>query len=595
MENFNQFNNNNNNVNIQQIKNIQSNQNIQNTQNVQNNEKINIAPYFTAQGYGPEQLKYIIHPINKHSHWLLNDIHKTIDIIKKAQKIMVIGDYDLDGISATTIMVKGLRTIGKNVYYLIPNRFKDGYGLNINLVKKTINEYNCDTIITVDNGIAAYEPVKFAKEQGLTVVVTDHHKINQLPPADAIVHPAMGNYPFANISGCQVSYKIIMALFETYEILHKNEEMFELENYFLQLSSMSIVSDVMPVVSQNMEVNENRKWLIDGLKSINEKPALPIKLLMIKYNFLKVDETVLGFYIIPSINAIGRLEDATLAVDYFLSEHRGFLEKTSDQFVQINRKRRDLVEKQLGENKPIYSKTKKAVFVVGEDIHEGIAGLIAGKYSSGKGTISFCFTKVTKPDGSQFYKGSGRNDTSISLIEDVLNKIPRDTMLGYGGHHDACGLSVPVDKMEMFIQSVSEIADRNAKSNEQFVMKVKQDKLYQIVDFTKKFRPFGNGFTAPIVKVILDINNIMTTPSGFIKLGSNCMIHGENIDIWAKEIPLETYRYLDKLRNKKEHPSGSITYFLKTKASIVTEVSYGYKKNTELPMPSFNCIQYKIF
>ena len=156
---------------------LQNTKKTQNKQSIEGNEKINIAPYFTAQGYGPEQLKYIIHPINKHSHWLLNDIHKTIDIVKKAQNIMVIGDYDFDGISATTIMVKGLRTIGKNVFYLIPNRFKDGYGLNINLVKKTINEYNCDTIITVDNGIAAYEPVKFAKEQGLTVVVTDHHKL----------------------------------------------------------------------------------------------------------------------------------------------------------------------------------------------------------------------------------------------------------------------------------------------------------------------------------------------------------------------------------------------------------------------------------
>ena len=176
--------------------------------------KINLASYFQAQGYGKEQYQYIKNPPEMNDKWRLNDIKKAIQLIDKASKITIIGDYDTDGITATTIAYLGLKKAGKNVEFYVPNRFTDGYGLNINLVKKA-HENGSDTILTVDNGIAAYDAIKAAKDEyNMTVIVTDHHNIKRIPPADAIVHPAMGNYPFANISGCQVAYKLIMALFE---------------------------------------------------------------------------------------------------------------------------------------------------------------------------------------------------------------------------------------------------------------------------------------------------------------------------------------------------------------------------------------------
>lgn len=560
---------------------------IQNYGNMKSMPQIMIAPYFLAQGYKQETYNSILNPPEMNDKWLLNDIEKAIHIINKSRKIAVIADYDMDGVGAATIAVKTLRRIGKDVVYYVPNRFKDGYGLNINLVQKAF-ESNADTILTVDNGIAAHDAIDYAVGLGLTVIVTDHHKIQKLPNAHAIIHPALGNYPFPSISGCQVSYKLAQAIFEDHNIIDS-----ELEDYFLQLSTLTIVSDVMPVASENMEVNENRKWLIQGLESINKKPCMQIKALMKRFDFLKADESTLGFYIVPCINAIGRLNDATFAVEYFLSGHKVQVEKMADKIVVCNEKRKEMVEVQMKKYKPVFSSQKKAVFVIGDKIHEGIAGLIAGRYSSGQGTVSFCFTKCEKMDGTVFYKGSGRNDTDISLIE-MLNTLPKDIMIGYGGHKDACGLSVYEDKIDEFVKYVSNYADTYAHPNKQFVFEIRPDQINQVISFVKKFKPFGNGMSAPIIKVKLNSKYFMTTKSGNMKIATVVDFQEDTLDLWLKTVKPEFYDFLETIKNTREHASGAISYYVNTPVEITTEINYLYSKNEEKPNASYNAIECKL-
>lgn len=550
-----------------------------------NNGKISFKDFLANQGYDIETFKLIQNPPGMNDKWLLHDIKLAIELILQAKKIAVIGDYDVDGITATTIMVSGLRKIGKDALFFIPNRFKDGYGLNVNLVNKSI-DCGADLVLTVDNGIAAYNAVQHAKDCGLKIIVTDHHNIVKLPPADAIVHPAMKPYPFANISGCQTAYKIVLALFEQLNI----EDEF-LERYFLQLSTLSIISDVMPVASKNMEINENRKWLIDGLNSINENPDEHIRALMAAYEFERVDETVLGFYVIPCINAVGRLEDATYAVNYFLGD------TDSSKFFQavetirkINERRKKMVADQLEALVPRYSPKGRAVIIVGEEVHEGIIGLVAGKYSSGKGTVSFCFSHATKDGKNYFYKASGRNDTSISMVK-MLEEMPEGIMMGFGGHKDACGLSVYEDKLDDFIQFVNDYCDKYAVPNHPYLFNLSQYQLKSIENYVNRMKPFGNGFVLPVVKTKFQINSIMTTTSGFTKLETKKGY--EKLDMWIKEeLPQEILDILNTCENKKVHPSGAVTYNINPiYVNMELEISYGYSKRKIDKEYSYNCLK----
>lgn len=548
-------------------------------------EKISFKDFLANQGYDIETFKLIKNPPAMNDKWLLHDIKTANELILHAKKIAVIGDYDTDGITATTIMVSGLRRIGKDAVFFIPNRFKDGYGLNVNLVNKSI-DCGADLILTVDNGIAAYDAVQHAKDCGLKVIVTDHHNIVKLPPADAIVHPAMKPYPFANISGCQTAYKLVLALFE---ILNIKDEF--LERYFLQLSTLSIISDVMPVASKKMEVNENRKWLIDGLKSINENPDEHIHALMAAYEFERVDETVLGFYVIPCINAVGRLEDATYAVNYFLGD------TDSPEFFQavetirkINERRKKMVADQLEALVPRYSPKGRAVIIVGEEVHEGIIGLVAGKYSSGKGTVSFCFSHATKDGKNYFYKASGRNDTSISMVK-MLEEMPEGIMMGFGGHKDACGLSVYEDKLDDFIQFINDYCDKYAVPNQPYLFSLPQYQLKSIENYVNRMKPFGNGFVIPVVKTKFQIDSIMTTTSGFTKLEAKKGY--EKLDMWIKEeLPQEIMDILNTCENKKVHPSGAVTYNINPiYVNMELEISYGYSKRKINKEYSYNCLK----
>lgn len=547
------------------------------------NNKLSMKAFLESQGYDIDTFKKIQNPPEMNDKWLLHDIHKAIELIKSANKIAVIGDYDMDGVGATTIAVKGLRRAGKDAVFFVPNRFTDGYGLNVNLVNKSIEE-NADLILTVDNGIAAHDAIAHAKEQGLNVIVTDHHNIIKLPVADAIVHPALDPYPFAHISGCQTAYKLIMALFEDLNI---HDE--ELERYFLQLSTLTILSDVMPVASKDMDVNENRKWLIDGINSINENPDDHIKVLMLAYDFEKADETVLGFYVIPCINAVGRLEDATFAVDYFLEPSRTsrFYEMASE-ICCINEKRKNMVSEQMDNLTPRYSPEGRAVIIVGDEIHEGIIGLIAGRYSSNKGTVSFCFTRATKDGKNYFYKASGRNDTNISIVK-MLEQMPEGIMMGFGGHKDACGLSVYEDKLDDFIAFVNDYCDKYAVPNEPYTFEITIAQIKNIQNYVKSMRPFGNGFSLPIMRIKMPVTSVMTTRSGFSKVEG--LIGYEKLDIWTKELPDKLIAAMRDYREIKDYLSGARTYILHPQIMETTlEISYGYSKNQPNQSYSYNCL-----
>ena len=280
--------------------------------------------YLATLGWTAESIKYLFSPCKEHLWKDLYDVRGLCTALTKnleagKNKICIIADYDADGVTSCTILTLILSKIGFDVHYYVPHRIEDGYGMSCNIVDKIHTMYPEDTsIITCDNGIVALDAIQYAKSLGYSVYVTDHHEPNEklqevLDTADCVVHPALWDYPFRDISGAEVTYKIAQGLLEYFNIQDE-----ELSAYLLQLATVSIVSDVMPLASvDNMANNENRGLLIKGLKSFHDSPDWHWTSLfeMMKINVKEMDETTIGFYVAPVINAVGRLSCAKTAVD----------------------------------------------------------------------------------------------------------------------------------------------------------------------------------------------------------------------------------------------------------------------------------------
>ena len=404
---------------------------------------------------------------------LLLDSDRLTDIlvqkISEQKKIRVIGDYDIDGVMSTYILYKGITRCGGSVGFQIPDRMKDGYGINDHLIEQA-DEAGIDTIITCDNGIAAIGEIAHAKSLGMTVLVTDHHEIPyteergerhyKRSEADAIVNPKQMEctYPYKNLCGAAVAWKVIQILYEKCDIAV--EESYD----FLENVAFATVGDVMDLT------DENRILVREGLKRIHTtmNPGMRALILQNKLEPEQISSYHFGFVLGPCINASGRLETAKIALNLFLQEDVKKASEIAAELVDLNAQRKDMTAEgvELAMQQVEEGNTGEKVLVVYlPDVHESLAGIIAGRIREACHKPTFVLTK--SEDG---VKGSGRSIEAYSMYEELCKC--QELFTKFGGHPMAAGLSLPEANVEIFREKINACC---GLTEEDFIPKIKID------------------------------------------------------------------------------------------------------------------------
>lgn len=404
---------------------------------------------------------------------LLLDSDRLTDIlvqkISEQKKIRVIGDYDIDGVMSTYILYKGITRCGGSVDFQIPDRMKDGYGINNHLIEQA-DEAGIDTIITCDNGIAAIGEIAHAKSLGMTVLVTDHHEIPyteergerhyKRSEADAIVNPKQMEctYPYKNLCGAAVAWKVIQILYEKCDIAV--EESYD----FLENVAFATVGDVMDLT------DENRILVREGLKRIHTtmNPGMRALILQNKLEPEQISSYHFGFVLGPCINASGRLETAKIALNLFLQEDVKKASEIAAELVDLNAQRKDMTAEgvELAMQQVEEGNTGEKVLVVYlPDVHESLAGIIAGRIREACHKPTFVLTK--SEDG---VKGSGRSIEAYSMYEELCKC--QELFTKFGGHPMAAGLSLPEANVEIFREKINACC---GLTEEDFIPKIKID------------------------------------------------------------------------------------------------------------------------
>lgn len=421
--------------------------------------------------------------------------------IKNGNKIRVVGDYDIDGVCSLYILVKSLRRFGANADVRIPDRIKDGYGINDNIINEAAND-KISMIITCDNGIAAHSQMELARKLGIKVIITDHHEVYQeegkdyLPVADVVINPKRSEckYPFKSICGALVAYKLMEYMFERLygKKMYEDGELSDL----LEVAAIATIGDVMPLV------DENRVLVKHGLKSLMNTKNLGLRAL-IKATGMegkKISAYSIGFVIGPCLNAGGRLENALVALNMFMSESSDEANEYAIHLKELNDERKDLtamnvkVAVELAERE--YSDDDILVIYL-ENCHESIAGIIAGRVREALGKPTIILTDAFGEDG--MIKGSGRSIESYNMFE-ALYEV-KDIFEKFGGHHMAAGMSLKKDRLDEFRKRLNE----NSKlTKEDFIQKIWIDVplpfSYISHDFVReleKLEPYGNKNEKP--------------------------------------------------------------------------------------------------
>lgn len=438
------------------------------------------------------------------SPWKMKDIDKAVEILKKKitqkKRIRIIGDYDIDGVTATCILLKGLSRLGADVDTYIPDRVKDGYGMHEQLIDKALED-RVDTILTCDNGIAAAEEIAYARKEGITVIITDHHDVPFrdtengrmwiIPEADAVINPKQSDcpYPNKNICGAVVAWKLIWALYEVSGI--EKNEIWD----FLEFAAIATVGDVMDLQG------ENRIIVKEGLKKLSNTSYEGLKALIRVNNLEGADITAyhVGFVLGPCINASGRLDTAARALELLCADNLDMAMKLADDLYDLNQIRKAMTEQgkeqaiQAIENSQMNEDRVLVVYL--PECHESLAGIIAGRIREAYNKPVFVLTKSSKG-----VKGSGRSIEAYSMYEELVKC--RDLLTQFGGHPMAAGLSMEEKNVEAFRRRLNE----NCTLTEQeLIPKIMIDVPMPISYLTKQLteqlkvlEPFGKGNTKPL-------------------------------------------------------------------------------------------------
>jgi len=413
-------------------------------------------------------------------------VNRILEAIEQYEKITIYGDYDADGVTSTSIMIETLEMLGANVNYYIPNRFTDGYGPNRDAFEQLIDN-GTQVILTVDNGVAGHEAIQFAMEKSVDVIVTDHHELpDKLPDAYSIIHPKHpeGDYPFSDLSGAGVAFKLSHALLQEFP--------FE----FLELAAIGTVADLVQLT------DENRAIVKFGLENLKQTGRIGLLKLMrevgIKPN--DIDETTIGFKIGPILNAIGRLEDASIACELLTTFDEDKAKDLSTYLIDKNEERKDIVKTIVEEAKEIlpYKSEYPVIILENKKWHEGVLGIVASRIvkETGKPTIIL----KTDPESGQS-KGSARSIEAFNLFE-ACNEFS-DLFTKFGGHHMAAGMTLPtenVQKLEEVLSNkayeIMEITSFNQQLNIDLTLDVDDISLDEIQEINR-LKPFGTGNPMP--------------------------------------------------------------------------------------------------
>ena len=455
---------------------------------------------------GEKAIEKYLHGSRKdfYSPWLLKDMEKAVAIlqekIENRNRIRIIGDYDIDGVMSTYILLESLRGLGCDVDMMIPNRITDGYGINEHLIEQAWQEGR-DTIITCDNGIAAVTQIRKAKDLGMTVIVTDHHEVpfedlegerkEILPPADAIVNPKQKacSYPFAGLCGAVVAMKVMEALYE------KMAPEVDLVDKMLPFAGIATIGDVMDLQ------DENRILVKEGLQRLHHTTNLGLQEL-IRVNNLEPENISpyhIGFILGPCLNASGRLDTAKRALQLLLADSREEAAVLAGDLKNLNESRKEMTAQGLEkaieqvESTSMMEDTVLVVFL--PECHESLAGIIAGRLRERYHKPSFVLTR-----GEEGVKGSGRSIESYSMYEKLCEC--KEYLTKFGGHPMAAGLSLEEENVECFRRKLNE---QSGLTEEDLVEKVTIDVPMPIhyirkdlVQELSLLEPFGKGNEKPL-------------------------------------------------------------------------------------------------
>lgn len=389
---------------------------------------------------------------------LMQDLDLLVELldqkINEKAKIRIIGDYDIDGVMSSYILYRALTRCGAQVDVAIPNRITDGYGLNRNLITEAL-ECGVDTILTCDNGITAIEEIAYAKEAGMTVLVTDHHeipfkdvdgeRIYMRSEADAIVNPHQKTcaFPYKDLCGAGVAWAVIVALYEKNNIEQKEAE------ELLEFVAFATVGDIMSLTGLN------RILVREGLKRIHHTTNIGMRALISRCGLLpeQIDTYHFGFVLGPCINAAGRLDTARRALRLFISEKPEEAAEIADELVVLNEERKEMTRQGVEEAKQLVEEggyeNDPVLILYLPNVHESIAGIIAGRIREYYYRPTFILTK-----GEDGVKGSGRSTEEYSMYEQMCKC--SDLLTKFGGHPMAAGLSLPEENVEAFRKQMNE-------------------------------------------------------------------------------------------------------------------------------------------
>lgn len=454
-----------------------------------------------------DELSSYIYP--DHTH--LNDgfrmkdlslvLNMLISLKESCEKIRIVGDYDVDGIISVYILYKTFKDVGLNVDFVIPDRVKDGYGINKSIVEEAKGD-NVNTIITCDNGIAAIDVVKYAKELGLNVIITDHHdiQINKkdngsfecvLPPADAILNPKQEDcmYEFKKLCGAGVCFKLCSELYRKFGLVHKIDELYE----FVAIATVCDVVDL---------EGENRFIVKKGIEKINNTSNIGLSAL-IDVNSLERGNILsyeIGYVIGPCLNALGRLESATKGLDILLSDDEERAYKLALEIKDLNDKRKTMTSEGLSDCIKIIEENNydsgNFIVVYNDDIHESIAGIIAGRIKE-----EYYKPTIVLTNGDSCCKGSARSIEGINIFEFLSDN--KDLFIAFGGHPMAAGLSLQRENIDVLRDNLN---SSNKVNKDNYINTVYVDMFcpiqsidYDFVRDLSLLEPFGKSNSKPIL------------------------------------------------------------------------------------------------
>lgn len=414
-------------------------------------------------------------------------VDRIVEAIKRDEHILVYGDFDLDGVSATTLMTRGLRACGARVTPFIPLRFEEGYGLTDASIKR-VATYEPKLVVTVDNGIAAKREVQLLVDQGIDVVITDHHEPADLVPVDVpVVDPKCGDDPSAILAGAGVALKVLQAVGSRFGKPNLWREL-------IDLATLGTVADLMPMRDQN------RALVSEGLRMINENPRPCIAALLGESGFADkpVTSSNLSFTLVPRLNAAGRMGNAQLALDLLMSDDFADSAHLASELEDTNTRRRgieaELAEVASAQAEQIF-KGQRALVVAGEGWHEGVKGIVASRLANRYGVPTLLFTI----DGDEAH-GSGRSVGEVNLFQAVSSC--QDLLVRFGGHHAAVGVTLKADKIPEFTERLCRYMD--ALPPEDFVAHINVDATVELGELTLAnvekldlLAPFGQENLSP--------------------------------------------------------------------------------------------------